>query len=61
MWKLLRNLVIVAVLSVAVLKLVLWYEIQQGASRLVSRLAPYAQVQIGGVSSGLMAASSCPA
>jgi hypothetical protein len=53
MWKLLRNLVIVAVLLVAVLKLVLWYETQQGASRLVARLAPYAQVQIGGVSSGL--------
>ena len=53
MWKLLRNLVIVAVLSIAVLKLLLWYEIQQGAARLVARLAPYAQVQYGGVSSGL--------
>jgi hypothetical protein len=53
MWKLLRNLVIVAVLLVAVLKLVLWYETQQGASRLVARLAPYAQVQIGSVSSSL--------
>jgi len=53
MWKLLRNLVIVAVLLVAVLKLVLWYETQQGASRLVARLSPYAQVQIGSVSSSL--------
>jgi hypothetical protein len=53
MWKLLRNLVIVAVLSVAVLKLVLWYEIQQGTSRLISRLAPSAQVQYGSVSSSL--------
>jgi hypothetical protein len=53
MWKLLRNLVIVAVLLVAVLKLVLWYETQQGASRLITRLAPYAQVQIGSVSSSL--------
>ena len=53
MWKLLRNLVIVAVLSIAVLKLLLWYEIQQGAARLVARLAPYAQIQYGGVGSGL--------
>jgi hypothetical protein len=53
MWKLLRNLVIVAVLLVAMLKLVLWYETQQGAARLVARLAPYAQVQIGNVSSSL--------
>jgi hypothetical protein len=53
MWKLLRNLVIIAVLLVAVLKLVLWYEIQQGAARLVARLTPFAQVQYGGVSSGL--------
>jgi len=53
MWKLLRNLVIVAVLLVAMLKLVLWYETQQGAARLVARLAPYAQVQIGSVSSSL--------
>lgn len=53
MWKLLRNLVIIAVLLVAVLKLVLWYETQQGAARLVARLAPYAQVQIGSVSSSL--------
>ncbi|HEY2397278.1 MAG TPA: hypothetical protein VGH81_15055 [Rudaea sp.] len=53
MWKLLRNLVIVAVLAIAVLKLVLWYEIQQGAARLATRLAPFAQVQYGGVSSGL--------
>ncbi len=53
MWKLLRNLVIVAVLLIAVLKLVLWYEIQQGASRLVARLAPAAQIQYGSVGSGL--------
>jgi hypothetical protein len=53
MWKLLRNLVIVAVLSVAVLKLVLWYEIQQGASRLATRLTPFAQVQYGSVGTGL--------
>jgi len=53
MWKLLRNLVIVAVLLIAVLKLVLWYEIQQGAAGLIARLAPVAQVQYGGVGSSL--------
>jgi hypothetical protein len=53
MWKLLRNLVIVALLCVAMLKLVLWYEIQQGAARLAAQLAPAAQVQYGGVSAGL--------
>ena len=53
MWKLLRNLVIVAVLFVAVLKLLLWYETQQGAARLAERLAPAAQVRYDSVSSGL--------
>ena len=53
MWKLLRNLVIVAVLSVAVLKLVLWYETQQGAARLVQRLAPVAGIRFGSVASSL--------
>lgn len=53
MWKLLRNLVIVAVLCIAVLKLVLWYETRQGAAELVERLAPVAQVRYGGVGSSL--------
>jgi len=53
MWKLLRNLVIVAVLFVAVLKLLLWYETQQGAARLAERLAPAAQLRYDSVSSGL--------
>lgn len=53
MWKLLRNLVIVAVLCIAVLKLVLWYETRQGAIELVERLAPFAQIRYGGVGSNL--------
>jgi len=53
MWKLLRNLVIIAVLFVAVLKLLLWYETQQGAARLAERLAPFAQIHYDSVSSGL--------
>lgn len=53
MWKLLRNLVILAVLCVAVLKLVLWYEVQQGAARLAARLAPVAQLQYADVGAGL--------
>lgn len=53
MWKLLRNLVIIAVLFIAVLKLLLWYETQQGAARLAERLAPFAQIRYDSVSSGL--------
>lgn len=45
MWKLLRNLLLVAILLAGVLKLVLWYEVRQNAARLVSAWAPYAQVQ----------------
>ncbi|HET7063348.1 MAG TPA: hypothetical protein VFI49_03665 [Rudaea sp.] len=45
MWKLLRNLLLVAILLAGVLKLVLWYEVRQNAARLVSAWAPFAQVQ----------------
>lgn len=45
MWKLLRNLLLVAILLAGVLKLVLWYEVRQSAARLVSAWAPFAQVQ----------------
>ena len=45
MWKLLRNLLVVAILLAGVLKLVLWYEVRQSAARLVSASAPFAQVQ----------------
>src|ERR1700751_2273849 len=53
MWKLLRNLVIVALACVVALKLVLWYEVQQGAARLVGRLSSLAQVQYANASAGL--------
>jgi len=45
MWKLLRNLLLVAILLAGVLKLVLWYEVRQSAARLVSAWTPVAQVQ----------------
>jgi hypothetical protein len=45
MWKLLRNLLVVAILLAGVLKLVLWYEVRQNAARLVSAWTPIAQVQ----------------
>ena len=45
MWKLLRNLLLVAILLAGVLKLALWYEVRQSATRLVSAWAPVAQVQ----------------
>ncbi len=45
MWKLLRNLLLVAIVLAGVLKLVLWYEVRQSAARLVSAWAPFAQVQ----------------
>ena len=53
MWKLLRNSILAAVLIAAVLKLVLWYEIQQGAARLAAQLAPIGQLQYGSVSAAL--------
>jgi hypothetical protein len=43
--KLLRNLLLVAILLAGVLKLALWYEVRQSATRLVSAWAPVAQVQ----------------
>jgi len=45
MWKLLRNLLLVAILLAGALKLALWYEVRQSATRLVSAWAPVAQVQ----------------
>ncbi|HSE13431.1 MAG TPA: hypothetical protein VLB69_12445 [Rudaea sp.] len=53
MWKLLRNLLLVAVLLAGALKLVLWYEVRQSAARLVSAWAPYAQVQYDSIGIGL--------
>jgi len=53
MWKLLRNLILFALLVAGVLKLVLWYEVRKDAARLVADWAPYEQVQYDGISVGL--------
>jgi hypothetical protein len=53
MWKLLRNLLLVAILLAGVLKLVLWYEVRQSAAQLVSTWSTYAQVQYDSVGVGL--------
>jgi len=53
MWKLLRNLLLVAILLAGVLKLALWYEVRQSATRLVSAWAPFAQVQYDSIGANL--------
>ena len=53
MWKVLRNSVLAAILVAGLLKLLLWYEVQQGAARLSTELAPVAQLQYGSVAAGL--------
>jgi hypothetical protein len=56
MWKLLRNSILAAALVAGLLKVVLWYEIQQGAARLSAQLAPLAQFQYGSVSAAFSGA-----
>jgi hypothetical protein len=53
MWKLLRNLVLAAILLAGVLKLLAWYEVGQDAQRITAALSPYAQVHYDGISAGL--------
>jgi hypothetical protein len=53
MWKLLRNLVLAAILLAGVLKLLAWYEVGQDAQRVTAELAPYAQIRYDGLSAGL--------
>jgi hypothetical protein len=53
MWKLLRNLLLAAILLAGALKLVAWYEVGQDAQRATAALAPYAQVRYDGLSTGL--------
>src|SRR5450432_846599 len=53
MWKLLRNLVLAAILLAGVLKLLSWYEVGQDAQRITAALSPYAQVHYDGISAGL--------
>jgi outer membrane biosynthesis protein TonB len=53
MWKLLRNLLLAAILLAGALKLLAWYEAGQDAQRATEALAPYAQVRYDGLSAGL--------
>lgn len=53
MWKLLRNLALVAILLAGVLKLLAWYVAGQAVQRAVVTLAPYAQIKYDGVSARL--------
>jgi len=53
MWKLLRNLLLAAILLAGALKLLAWYEVGQDAQRVTTALAPYAQLRYDGLSAGL--------
>jgi hypothetical protein len=53
MWKLLRNLLLAAILLAGALKLLAWYEAGQDAQRAIAALAPYAQLRYDGLSAGL--------
>jgi hypothetical protein len=53
MWKLLRNLLLAAILLAGALKLLAWYEAGQDAQRGIAALAPYAQLRYDGLSAGL--------
>ncbi len=53
MLKLLRNLVLAAILLAGALKLLAWYAVGNDADRVTAALAPYAQVKYDGLSAGL--------
>jgi hypothetical protein len=53
MLKLLRNLVLAAILLAGALKLLAWYAVGNDADRVKAALAPYAQVKYDGLSAGL--------
>jgi hypothetical protein len=53
MLKLLRNLVLAAILLAGALKLLAWYAVGHDADRVTAALAPYAQVKYEGLSAGL--------
>jgi hypothetical protein len=53
MWKLLRNLLLTAILLAGVLKLLAWYEVGQDAQRITAALAPYAEIHYDSLSAGL--------
>jgi hypothetical protein len=53
MWKLLRNLALVALLLAGAAKLLAWYSVGQEAERLTAALAPAVEVKYEGLSAGL--------
>ena len=53
MLKLLRNLVLAAILLAGALKLLAWYAVGNDADRIVQVLAPFAQIKYDGLSAGL--------
>jgi hypothetical protein len=53
MWKLLRNLVLAAVLVAGALKLLAGYSVGKDAQRVVAALAPYAQIKYDSIAAGL--------
>ncbi len=53
MWKLLRNLLLTAILLAGVLKLLAWYEVGQDAQRITAALAPYVEIHYDSISAGL--------
>ncbi|HEX6833778.1 MAG TPA: hypothetical protein VF132_09635, partial [Rudaea sp.] len=53
MWRLLRNLVLLALLLTGGLKLLLEYAVRQEATRATAQLAPVAQLRYEGISAGL--------
>lgn len=53
MWKLLRNLTLAGLVVAGALKLLAGYAVNQDAQRLVTLLAPYAQVKYDGISASL--------
>jgi hypothetical protein len=53
MLKLLRNLVLAAILLAGAVKLLAWYAVGNDADRIVRALAPFAQIKYDGLSAGL--------
>ncbi len=53
MFKLLRNLVLAAILLAGALKLLAWYAVGQDAGRMTAAVAPYAELKYDGLSAGL--------
>ena len=53
MLRLLRNLVLAAILLAGAVKLLAWYAVGNDAERMIQALAPYAQIKYDSLSTGL--------